>query len=205
MIRINLIRADRKKERRPKIKAVEPSKTVQQLGFVGVFVILVAGIGLLWLDINGQKDYNQRQLNEAQKKLNRLVKVEKVKEKAERLERQKTNLTRHLESLTQLKDNQRTPLYPLAHIFYALQIHQDVSFTEIKPMEVESGMGFVITGEGTDESLRRFMATLQEYKLTKAIRLPSVDNIKQTFVLPVVFISDIDLRKAAAAPEQQEQ
>jgi len=204
MIRINLLRKERKKEKRPRMAAREPSETTKQLGFVAIFVVMVAVIAYLWFDISGQKDHYQKQLAEATRKLNRLIKVERVKERAEQLEREKENLSLHLQALNELKDNQRSPLFPLAHVFYALQIHTDVSFTEIREQASETGSSYLIRGEASENSLRRFMQTLEQYKITKRLDFPRVDKVKLTFELPVNFISQQELKKEFDKPEQAE-
>jgi paraquat-inducible protein B len=201
MIRINLLRKERKKVKRPKIAAAEPSQTTKQLGFVAIIIMAVAICGYLWFDITGQKDAVQKQVADAQRKLNKLVKVDKVKSKAEMLERQKNNLNAHLEALTKLKDSQRSPLYPLAHLFYALQENPDVSFTELREQQSgEQRISFLIKGEATGDALQRFMETLRSFAITVSIEVPRVDQVRRTFDLPVAFKSQQELMKGT--PEE---
>lgn len=201
MIRINLLKKEAKKAKRKPKLAITPSKTTKQLGFVGIFLLAALIVGFLWFDITGQKDKVRKDINEATRKLDRLVKVEKVKEKSERLAREKKNLENHLNALNNLRDNQRSPLYPLTHIFWALQNHKDISLVEIVETSGEGTITYVLKGEGSIAGMQQLMSTITAFKVTRNIDFPKFEESKNTFELPIHFYSRKELEKSLGQQE----
>ncbi|HUX06141.1 MAG TPA: hypothetical protein VMX35_02415 [Acidobacteriota bacterium] len=176
MIRINLLRRERRKERRPAAKAA-PSETVKQLGFLAIFLLTVAVGAWLWFDIQGRKADLDTQTRAASAERERL---KSIKELVDRLELEREKLALRLDVLSDLKNNLRTPLYAVFYLYIAQQNRPDVIIDEIrqKTSESESMLEFTVKGEATDENLNRFLDELAAEVLVTGVDIVSATGNK---------------------------
>jgi hypothetical protein len=184
MVRINLIRGERRKERRVKRAAIAPTETTKQLGFVAIFVLTIAVGAWLWFDVQGKKSDLQQQIRVASQERERL---KSIKELVDRLEVERERLAERLDVLANLKNNLRTPLYSLFFIYLAQQNNPGVVISEMRerPGEVEGLDKYVLKGESSDENLNKFIESLARETLVSTVDIVSVSNGR--FEIAVVF------------------
>jgi len=187
MIRINLLRGERKKDRRAVVRAAEPSELSKQLGFLAIFLVALAIGGWLWLDIQGRKSELNNQIRIATAENERL---KSIKEIVDRLEMERERLAARLDVLSNLKNHLRTPLYSIFFIYLEQQNRPGVLIDEIveKPDRGEGDVTFfTIKGESTNEDLNRFMESLAAEKLVAGVDIVSASGGK--FEISVGFFS----------------
>ncbi len=171
MIRINLLRRERRKERRPAAKAA-PSETTKQLGFLALFLLTVVAGAWLWFDIQGKKADLDVQIRAASQERERL---KTIKELVDRLEIERERLALRLDVLGDLKNNLRTPLYAVFFLYISQQNRPDVVVEEIRQRtsESEGVLQFTVKGEASDENLNRFLDDLAAEALVTGVDIVS--------------------------------
>jgi uncharacterized protein YlxW (UPF0749 family) len=170
MIHINLVRKERKKDRKDKSLQLAAGDMGQQLIFVGMFLLTFAVMAFFWFDISGKQNELQQEVREAQAEKRRL---EKVKKLVDGLEKERNKLAARLEVLSSLKNNLRTPLHPLFFVYLAQQENPRVLLQTVK---VDSSGEFVIvtiSGLATQENLNSFSETLLKEKIIADVDINS--------------------------------
>lgn len=206
MIRINLLRAERKVGRRVKAAPIAPSETVKQLGFLAVFLAFAVVCGYLWLDVQGKKSDLETRVRQATQ---RREKLKQIKELVDRLEIERERLSERLDVLTNLKDNLRTPLYPVFFIYDAQLKSTGIILEGIKQGSADDSSLLKITLSGestTDENLNSFLDTIARNQIVTAVDIVSASNNKFTvdlMFLPLNMLSE--LAEAASEPDAGDQ
>jgi Tfp pilus assembly protein PilN len=168
MIRINLIKKERKEGRRPKIEFA-PSEMTKQLAFVALFVLTFAVAAFFWFDLQGRKSALESDIAEATRERDRL---KSIKELVDRLEKERNRLAQRLQVLNDLKNNLRTPLHPVFFIYVAQQENADVLITEISQNSGNVN-DITIIGQASQENLNKFSETLMSEPLVQTVNIIS--------------------------------
>ena len=202
MIRINLLRRERVKDKKVKAPARAPSQMMGQLGFVAVFVVTLAVIAFLWLDVQGKKDALESEYREATQERERLRSVEEL---VNRLEAERERLATRLQTLSNLKDNLRTPYYGIGVIWAAYlpqENNRDFALSSVS-QETDSDMRFVVEGEASRDALLRFHDNLNSFtKLVQRVRILEHQYERDgRFELLVEFVNFGDLRTESQESE----
>ena len=171
MIRINLLRGETKRARRV-TKAAEPSELTKQLGFIAIVLVAVLIGAWLWFGVQGRKSELQQQVRTATAERERL---KTIKEIVDRLELERARLAERLDVLSDLKNNLRTPLYPLFFLYLAQQNRPGVVFDEFVSRGEEEGRitYYTLKGESNNEELNRFMEDLSREAIVVAVDMVS--------------------------------
>lgn len=181
MIRINLIREEHKKLKKPAVLTVAPSDMTKQLVFLALFVITVAVCAFFWLDISGKKSALESDEAIALRERDRL---KSVKELVDRLEGERSRLLQRLEVLSDLKNNLRNPMHAIFMVYLAQQENQQVTLSEVRETAGEVKQ-LRITGEASQENLNRFSDTLMNEPLVSSIDI--ISQVGERFEIVVRF------------------
>jgi hypothetical protein len=204
MIRINLLRRERRKERRPAAAKATPSETTKQLGFLAIFLLTVAVGAWLWFDIQGKRADLDSQIRTASQERERL---KTIKELVDRLEVERERLAIRLDVLSGLKNNLRTPIYAVFFVYLAQQDRPNVVIDEFRQRQAsdrEGGvMSFSLKGEATDENLNRFLDDLASDALVAGVDIVSATASKFEIRLDFYPISHLVASEGEASGEAE--
>ena len=136
----------------------------------------------------------QRRIDSAKEEL---ATLKRVREAADRLETERVDLSTRLETLSDLKENRRSPVYPLSHIFDALRSLSGVSLTEIRERAGADKVEYIIKGEAPLEYLKKYVEILSGMTVTRSVEILSMVSAgdTNTFELVVEFVSIRDLKQ----------
>lgn len=199
MIRINLIRVERRKEKKPSAIAFSPNEVTKQLGFIAIFLVTISIAGFLWLDIQMKKSALQDEVRMATIERDRL---KSIKDLVDRLEAERAKLVQRLEVLSDLKNNLRTPLYSLSFVYFAYQANQNVFLNSVvqRPGDYNN---ITISGEATKENLNKFSETLRSEPIVESLNI--VSQVGEVFQITVRFRPLQSMRGPTAAEGEGEQ
>lgn len=193
MIRINLIRRERKREKKAAAVQFTPNELTKQLSYVALILVTIGIAAFFWFDLQGRKDVMQRDVGAATRERDRL---KTVKELVDRLEGERGRLAQRLEVLSNLKNNLRTPLYNLFFVYLAQQEHRNVTIFEVT--EVDAGAALTINGEATQENLNKFSDTLMKDLIVRNIDI--ISQVGERFQIRVNFVPVKSLSAPAEDP-----
>lgn len=177
MIRINLLRRERRPDRRAKRVAGEPAQSniLQQLSFVALVAVVAALCGWLWLDTEGKKT----RLNDEKRRLtDEKESLKGIRQKVNELQAKQQRAENLRQLLTDLQVNQRTPLYALYYLYKAQVENKDAIYTEIRQRDPR-GLQINVKGEAdTDQSFQNIFDTLANYTdIVNRVRFIKRNNI----------------------------
>lgn len=199
MIRINLVRVERRKEKKPSAIAFSPSEVTKQLGFIAIFLVTIGIAGFLWIDIQMKKSEFQNKVREATIERDRL---RSVKDLVDRLEAERGRLVQRLEVLSDLKNNLRTPLYSVSFIYLAFLSNQNVFLNSIAQRGGDYN-NITIAGEATQENLNKFSDTLRNESIVDSLDI--VSQVGNVFMINVKFKPIKSLGKPAVAEGEEQE
>ena len=183
MIRINLIRSEKKHEKKASVIEIAPNEMTKQLAFLAMFVVTIAACAFFWFDLSAKKADLESQVDAARVERDRL---KSVKQLVDRLEVERNRLSQRLEVLTDLKNNTRTPLQPFFFIYLAHQENQSVVLYEVTETFGENLHTFRINGEASKEDLNRFSSTLMAEPLVQQVDI--ISQVGDRFQIIVKFV-----------------
>jgi hypothetical protein len=202
MIRINLLRRERRKERRPAVAKAAASETTKQLGFLAIFLLAVAVGAWLWFDIQGRKADLDGQIRTASQERERL---KNIKELVDKLEVERERLALRLDVLSGLKNNLRTPLYSLFFVYLAQQNRPNLIINEFKQKasEAEGLLSYTVKGEASNEDLNKFLEDLSAEALVAGVDIVSATGSRFEIRLNFYPISHLSTSEAEKGEEAE--
>lgn len=198
MIRINLIKQEKRSEKKGLSLDIKASEMTKQLGYAAVFIITIGVCAYLWFSITSAKAEVERKIDQANTELNEL---KEVKDTVKRLEKEQAKLSLRRDVLTDLKENLRTPVEEISFIFAAHQYTEAVRFKSLTHSNLEEGGDqVVLTGEAEDEETNTFADILNKLAFVRSVDINR--QVLQEFQLTIAFNQ---LRGFGKVPETDEE